>query len=272
MNIQTGREPRLPAGGVTGVGLFDPESGQPIVYGTRVIGTPGAAQNDILFDIDMTGVMTALVQLTGTWVGTVSFETTIDETNWFSTLGFRPDNSGASAIIAATGNIVLAFPGIGKRLRARVSVYTSGTVNSSVYLTDVPVAVLPNQQNVTLSSGSNVVGSVRVTGASTSGATNFRINAASGVIRNAAASLYDISLFNTNAAARYLQLYNKASAGIPGTDTPVRTIGLGPGQSISLATTVGIAFSTGIGYAITSDAAGATIAAAGDIIGGASFL
>lgn len=60
---------------------------------------------------------------------------------------------------------------------------------------------------------------------------------------------------NVNAAVRYLHLYNKASAPTLGTDTPVLTIPL-PGSTTGggavLSMPVGIEFSVGIAFAITT--------------------
>jgi len=103
-------------------------------------------------------------------------------------------------------------------------------------------------------------------------ATPVRVGNASGVIRNSTNSLYGLVLLNTNAAARFLQLYNKSSAGVPGTDTPVVTIPLAPNGTFALNLTSVLTFSTGCSYAVTTDYAGTTAGAAGDIVGTALYV
>lgn len=72
-------------------------------------------------------------------------------------------------------------------------------------------------------------------------------------------NVYTIIATNTNAAVRFLKLYNKASAPTVGTDTPVMTLPI-PGNTAAAGFTLdtggmGIAFGTGIGYATTTGVA-----------------
>lgn len=71
-----------------------------------------------------------------------------------------------------------------------------------------------------------------------------------------AGTVWSVVASNINAAARYLKLYNKASAPTVGTDTPVLTIPLPPGAvtSINLGAN-GLRFGTGIAWALTTGAA-----------------
>jgi hypothetical protein len=92
-------------------------------------------------------------------------------------------------------------------------------------------------------------------------------------VKASAGNVFNIVGTQTNAAARYLKLYNKASAPTVGTDTPIWTFYLPP-------TAVGgglftldfgaqpLYFSTGIAYALTTAAADADTGAlsAGDVI------
>jgi len=66
-------------------------------------------------------------------------------------------------------------------------------------------------------------------------------------------------VFNTNAAARYLKIYNKASAPTVGTDVPVQVYTI-PGNAAGAGLVVpipacGIALGTGFAFALTSGAA-----------------
>ncbi len=63
--------------------------------------------------------------------------------------------------------------------------------------------------------------------------------------------------YNANAAVRFLKLYNKASAPTVGTDVPVLTLPIPPGAAANLIGDVGIAFGTGIAFALTTGVADA---------------
>lgn len=84
----------------------------------------------------------------------------------------------------------------------------------------------------------------RLISANTTNATN---------VKNAAGSLYGYHITNSNAAARYCKFYNKASAPTVGTDTPVLTLYLPPTSATVLPNGAhGIAFSSGLSYALTT--------------------
>ena len=70
-----------------------------------------------------------------------------------------------------------------------------------------------------------------------------------------AGQVYGWYLSNSNAANRYFKLYNKASAPTVGTDTPVMTIMIPAGGAANVLGATGIAFGTGIAYALTTGAA-----------------
>lgn len=72
-------------------------------------------------------------------------------------------------------------------------------------------------------------------------------------LKGSAGQIYAIQVSNIHSTdKRYLKLYNKASSPTVGTDTPVKTLTLFPGQSLTLYWEVGLPFTTGIAYAITS--------------------
>jgi len=66
--------------------------------------------------------------------------------------------------------------------------------------------------------------------------------------------LHKVVGYNAAAAARYLKIYNKASAPTVGTDTPVMTVYL-LAQSAFALDVDGLYFSTGIAYALTTGSA-----------------
>jgi hypothetical protein len=77
--------------------------------------------------------------------------------------------------------------------------------------------------------------------------------------KNVAGQVYGWTITNINAAARFVKLYNKASAPTVGTDTPVITLAI-PGNTagagmVAADFSCGITFGTGIGYGITTGVA-----------------
>lgn len=100
----------------------------------------------------------AFIQVSGTWVGTIQFEATVDGTNWFSIQGF--DNLGNPAITNSTVNGQWRFNVAGiQEIRVRVSAYTSGSINVSLqstpsgFVLPIPIPVLPEGQKATYSVG-----------------------------------------------------------------------------------------------------------------------
>lgn len=88
-------------------------------------------------------------------------------------------------------------------------------------------------------------------------------------VKASAGTLLSILVNNTNAAIRYLKLYDKATAPVVGTDIPVLTMALEPLKNFAYPIPDGLEFSAGIGYALTTGAADADTVAvgAGDIVG-----
>ena len=82
-------------------------------------------------------------------------------------------------------------------------------------------------------------------------------------VKASAGTINCLQVSNINASARYLKLYNKASAPTVGTDTPVMTILMPPNSNQFIDTgAYGIRFSTGIAYALTT---GITVADTGAV-------
>lgn len=81
------------------------------------------------------------------------------------------------------------------------------------------------------------------------------------LVRASRGMVHGLVASNTNAAVRYLKLYDKATAPTVGTDSPSMTIALPPGQTISPQIPAGVAFEKGIGLATTAGVADADTAA-----------
>ncbi len=69
------------------------------------------------------------VQVSGTFTATVSFEGTVDGTNWAAVQGKNLASGSAASSATAAGIFVFEVPGLAK-FRARVSAYTSGSVSA----------------------------------------------------------------------------------------------------------------------------------------------
>lgn len=119
--------------------------------------------------------------------------------------------------------------------------------------------------------------SVTVATSTTGGTVAARVSAAATTnatsVKAAAGQIYGIELANNAAYAVFLKLFNKASAPTLGTDTPVRTIQIPAGGRCDISRPLGMAFSTGIAYAITKLLADndTTAVAAGDLVGNIDY-
>lgn len=90
-------------------------------------------------------------------------------------------------------------------------------------------------------------------------------------VKASAAQLGVLVAINVSTVARFLKLYNKASAPTVGTDTPVWVVPIPAGSNgagVAVPIPGGLAFSTGLAYAITANIADSdnTAVAAGDVV------
>jgi len=97
----------------------------------------------------------------------------------------------------------------------------------------------------------------------TGGYTPYKLNSAASTnatsVKTSAGTIGLVTASNVNASPRYLKLYNKASAPTVGTDTPVQVYLL-PGNANGAGSNIpipdeGLAFGTGIAFAVTGGAA-----------------
>lgn len=91
------------------------------------------------FRIDVLGQGTVGVQITGTFVGTLQFEQTIDGTNW-TTWQVLP-NGGTTAVTSATVGGLWSGTTTAKQVQVRFSIYTSGLADVSAVSTQARAAV-----------------------------------------------------------------------------------------------------------------------------------
>ena len=138
---------------------------------------------------------------------------------------------------------------------------TPGTTNKVSIGTDGTVAI-----NAAIPAGANNIGAAfQAVSATQATATVARLASAASTnatsVKASAGMLYRVTAANTNAAARYLKFYNKASAPTVGTDTPLVTIFLPAGGGFSEEFDIPIPFTTGIAYAMTTGVADSDTAA-----------
>ena len=78
----------------------------------------------------LNGATTLLLQLTGTWAGTVSFEASPDSQNWYAVYGQRPDVVTTMVVNTTVVGVWVFSVGGFRAFRARFSAYTSGVVKA----------------------------------------------------------------------------------------------------------------------------------------------
>lgn len=225
------------------------------------IGTP-VAGGTVTGDVSRASNVMAFC--TGTFAGiNVTFEGSLEssgDTNWF---GIQAVRSNANKIETATGALS-AQPAYGwemsvnamKRVRVRCTARTSGTQSwrfvQGTYATEpMPAAQVSGTVATTLPTPT----ASNVNSAASTNAT---------VVKASAGTLYGVVVSNTAASPRYVKLYNKATAPTVGTDVPLFTIQVTAGATLPVSFgAVGHRFATGIGLAITANAADTDTTAVG---------
>lgn len=263
-----------------GLGVVDTDlSGNPSFHPSMVVDgaldsyttTASLTAVGVVLSLPTTGYMGGSFAVTSIGASnTITFEMSNDNTNWqtmpvqtLTTAGGSPNPSAVTTAIGHFGYVATST-----YVRARISAYGSGTVT----ITSCQKRKLSPLFGVSLASGNSSIGLVQLAKPTTGGLTIFRIvTGASGVIKASAGQVYAYELLNTTAALRFFHLYAKTTAGVPGTDTPVRTIPIPAGAVRDFSVPTGLAIVTGLSWAITTDAAGATIGTSGDVVGSVDY-
>jgi len=104
--------------------------------------------------IDANGWATAIVEVSGTFVGTLNFEASFSDTNWINISGnYVGPSATATATITAIGIVRVPIAGC-TRFRVRVSAWTSGTAQVMMKTSTAPY----------VTSGASIIGTVPVSG------------------------------------------------------------------------------------------------------------
>lgn len=252
------------------------------VYGTLYPGSAAGPVNAVLFVMDVGDDLSAVgIQVVSAGVATVTYECSNDQTTWYAVMGFDP--TSATPAWAATTNAlgIRVFPVQGfKFFRARISAYTSGTVTINGLADSCATAQGPVTGSLSLSAaipaGANTIGATfPAVVATANGLTIHKLLAAATTNATLVASgvkkLTGGHIYNLSAATKFVKLFNKATAPVPGTDTPVMVLAIAANTDLNVAQICdqfGISFPLGLGYAITGAVADldATAVAAGDVI------
>jgi hypothetical protein len=222
--------------------------------------------------------MTAVgIQVTGTYTGALSMQATVDGVNWVTVSGAVTVINVNTSVAGAT--IASAVVGL---FQAECSGFTKVRITALAAVTGTAVVTLRASRGASfvaldtpIPAGSAVIGAVTQSGAFTTTPltpTPYTLNSAASTnltsIKASAGTIYGLAVSNVNAAARYLKLYNKASAPVVATDIPVLVIPIpATGFVAPSIGALGHRFSTGIAIAITAAVADtdATAVALGDV-------
>lgn len=120
---------------------IDPYGGQKY-SGTTLApaqGTAGSLNADAIASIDVSMFRWIFLQITGTFVGTLSFQFSNDNSTWVTSQVFQLlSNAAAFTVSSATVPGMWSGPVSGQFFRIRMTSYTSGTANVNVLFSAVP--------------------------------------------------------------------------------------------------------------------------------------
>ena len=106
---------------------------------------------------DVGGYGTLLVELSGTFVATVTFEGSQDGTNYYAILGSNMTTGAKATTATGTGVYQINFAGL-SYFRARISAYTSGSITAeATFVASDAGSIITSAASVTVSSGNIAV-------------------------------------------------------------------------------------------------------------------
>lgn len=221
----------------------------------------------------LNGATGCAFDLRGTFSGTVTFEGSIDGTNFF-TLACVPAGGAPQVANVTTATTQGAWSGNANgmvQVRARCSAYTSGTITVTVRAMQAAgiVSVYPTGNTsqsvsisgtpaVTINGGTNAIGDVgtqyraNATGAATPFSLLSPATPAATAVKASAGRLLGMVLTNTGASLRSVKFWNTAVAGVTlGTTAALFEIDIPAGGVVEWHMEGGIAFGTAITVAVT---------------------
>lgn len=199
------------------------------------------------------------VDIRGPFVGTLSFEVSIDGENWSSIslltgLTLALVNSSTTTAGSFFGNVSCA-----NNFRVRATAWTSGSAQVIIKTSDDPMYVItmPVSGSTSVAASSTLFGDVGLqyrasaTGSATSASVLSPATPAGAVVKGSAGKVVGIMLTNTSAAVRSVKFYNAASVTM-GTTAAMFEVDIPVNGTYMFNLEGGIAFTTGIAWAVTS--------------------
>lgn len=262
-------KPDTAAYGTINTQNLNPASGVP---------TPGS-----FVPINLGGMSTLSIQTASNSLNQpLSLQVSNDNQNWITLGGtaFLNANTGASSANIPAGVNAMYQLDISAFLYGRLTQLTAASTGSAAVSMNATATDGMVGLDAPIPAGANTIGTVNATTTPATPTSSTLTSAATTnatLVKSTAGNLFEISADNFNAAARFLKLYNKATAPTVGTDVPVLTIPLPVAGSAPVTINFGSQgkrFTTGIGYAITGAQAvsDTTVIAAGDVHVGISYL
>ena len=227
--------------------------------------------------IDTTGYSQLVASNTGNAGGnSLRFDVSGDGVNFTQGVYFQKQPTGSVVQTdSAASNATYIIPAYARYVRPYVSTYVSGTTSLSVNLRNANATPLvQSNQGSASSSGAAGAWPIYIAPSTNAGATNSRVMATASTnatsVKATAGVVYGYSFSNAAASARYVRLFNLATAPTVGTSTPALTIVLAAGATVALNLDIGVAYATGISYDITGGSdldSDTTATSAGDVTG-----
>lgn len=207
------------------------------------------------------GAGTFVVQLTGTWVGTVQVQITRDGINWVNITGSTEVQNAATGAFQTSGNITangIYLVNVAGVAGARVitTAYTSGTIAGASAIT--PTAGVVAVQGTVSTSGSS---STLVPNSAFVGCSIYTgsIGATATAVKTSFGKVLGWHIFNSNSSTAYVQFFATAAGSVTvGTTAPVMSMGIPAGASVSSEQLFGWGFLTAITIAATTTRTGGT--------------
>ena len=137
---------RVKVGFGTDNSLRDVDANNPFpttVVDVTATGTLAAAAQTVVISM-AGGLSAATVQISGTWVGTITFEGTVNGTDWSAINGVYAGTSFPSSTITANGLVRLTPAGLAS-MRVHMTAFTSGSATIAMRASDGVGGVFANQ-------------------------------------------------------------------------------------------------------------------------------